>query len=333
MDIVKYNVYGQNVGEWRYVLDQSVAWSLLNDMIKGNLSGYSTSDLFQSNSDYVVKLSYFPFIIGNFSTLGASQSTLTLGKNTFNYTCKPLITQTSSVQIAKFTLTETFNNFLDDEPYSTYTLHVPFFEPIKIPFAYIKNFYEFQLYLSIDFNSGFATLYLMAQESSGGTDYVLVSEKTSKVSIDVALGKSNKEEQQRNNMLQMISGIGSAVGLYLGVSSGNPLLTAGSVGMLTKNVTQAIANNVDRISSYHGSNGNRSSLCVDKRIYLIMEKPTNVNYPNASIKGKPCRKNLTLSSLSGYTEIGEIHFNPSDAEIFEDEISEINDLLRSGVIL
>ena len=39
-----------------------------------------------------------------------------------------------------------------------------------------------------------------------------------------------------------------------------------------------------------------------------------------------------MSTLSGYVEIGEIHFDPKNADIYQDEITEIVELLQKGVI-
>ena len=49
----------------------------------------------------------------------------------------------------------------------------------------------------------------------------------------------------------------------------------------------------------------------------------------------PYNKYVNIGSLTSnnYIEVGEIHFNPKGNEIYQDEISEIVALLKSGVIL
>ena len=331
MDDVKYRVYNQQIGEWRYLIDQSVAYSFTSDLIKGTLTNYYVDGLFQQFSDYVVSLVYYPVDITKFANLGAVQTTMTLGKQNINYSNQPVTSQKASVLIAEFDLTRYFNNFLDFSPYTRYTLHVPFFDEIILP-VYKESFTgTYYIYMSMDLTSGSATLYIEFEDSNQVT-YV-VDTKTAQIGIHVAIGKSNKEEQTRNNILQALSMIGSAVGLYMGVSSGNPLVTAGSVGLLTKNVTSAINNNVDRLTSYKASSGNRSSLSIDKTIYLSIERPSRVYDISPMLKGKPYKQNQLLSFLSGYTEIGKINFNPNGKDIYDDEINEIIDILRTGVIL
>ena len=40
----------------------------------------------------------------------------------------------------------------------------------------------------------------------------------------------------------------------------------------------------------------------------------------------------SLNGIYGYIEIGEIHFNPMNRTIYQDEIQEIVSLLKGGVI-
>ena len=63
----------------------------------------------------------------------------------------------------------------------------------------------------------------------------------------------------------------------------------------------------------------RNKLTIDENVYKHMQ-----GYP-ANIYG-------TLSSFSGYVEVGEIHFDPMNADIYQDEITEIVELLQKGVI-
>lgn len=52
------------------------------------------------------------------------------------------------------------------------------------------------------------------------------------------------------------------------------------------------------------------------------------------MQGKPYNKYVTnINNLSGYLEVGEIHFNPQNNAIYQDEIQEIVSLLKDGVII
>lgn len=52
------------------------------------------------------------------------------------------------------------------------------------------------------------------------------------------------------------------------------------------------------------------------------------------MQGKPYNKYVSgLNNLQGYLEVGEIHFEPNEQNIYQDEITEIVELLQKGVIV
>ena len=62
-------------------------------------------------------------------------------------------------------------------------------------------------------------------------------------------------------------------------------------------------------------------------------KPLAIDYLTyAHTQGYPANKYDSLSLYTGYVEIGEIHFNPFNEVIYQDEITEIVTLLKDGVI-
>ena len=180
--------------------------------------------------------------------------------------------------------------------------------------------------MSLDTHTGRATFYIYA-------DSVLIESRTCQIAINLPWGKSNEQEQQRNNLLQLISSIGSVISTGVGVGTGNPTAVVGGVALATKTITTAIQNNVDILTGYNGGNGGRDGLCCDKTIKLIIQRPKNPTIPDGSLKGYPLMENYPLDSLTGYTEIGNIHFHPFGYDIYDDEMNEIIDLLRSGVVL
>lgn len=333
------SIFTNNPNTWCYGMDFNYAISVIKDILNGTISGYDVSGFFQNNSDYILKLQYFPFSISKIREFAKSGS-LGLGKSGYsNYSVNGIVLKKDALQnqiyndiwFTIYRLTPA--SYLDYAPYTTYTLYVPFFDKININPEYLYKG-NVRGYLTVDVVNGTGTLTLFNLFMENGVNkQYMIDSITKKLSIDIPLGKTNEEEQRRNNILQLISSLGSAIGLYMGVASGNPLITAGSVGLLTKNVTQAISNNVDRLSSYNGGNGDKSLLGIDREIYMIKETIKNIKYPSLHLKGKPCRKNLLLSSVTGYTEIGEIHFDPKDVLIYDDEINEITELLHTGVIL
>lgn len=318
-----------------YRITGTEAENLLSDLCDGTFNNFSITrsvgvngidTLLSNSSDYIVNLMYMPLNSSFFEVGGTSTTSIVIGNKTSSYQGNLFTLMKTNVKLFEKSFSRTFNNFLDFAPYTKYELIIPFFPKIDLD-PNVVNGHTLYGYVSPDFKNGNITLYLYLDD-----DY-LIDSIDSKIGISIPIGKSNGEEIQRNNVLQSISLLGSAVSIGIGVHTGNPLALTAGVGMATSNVSKLISNNVDHLKSYNGGNGSRSELCVDKHIRLITTKPNNVRYPNYSLRGGVCRNNYTLSSLTGFTQIGDINFDPSGYEIYYDEISEIVELLKSGVIL
>lgn len=311
----------------------------LKDLMNGTITDYAIteetgafslkSSLFQSDSDYVINMTFYPINLDDVMTTGSTSTDVYLGKKKLtSYTVKDIVSVKPYVEIAEFTISRPHNNFLDFSPYTRIWLHIPFFSPIEIPTDVAYDTTGFTINFAIDLFSNHATVYIERK-----TGNKIIASASAKIGIEVPWGKTNAEEIQRNNALQMITALGGVISTGVGVYTGNPIALAGGVSMVTKNITQALSNNVQHLNTYNGGDGNRDGLCINKDIYLHIETPKDVKYPNRSLRGGVCKDNYTLSSLSGYTQVGNINFNPSGYEIYNDEISEIVELLKSGVIL
>jgi len=291
---------------------------------------------FTDTQGFVVDVMYFPCDIDTYflTTIDITSSGVPVGTYSIKLTSAALTTTklkqvVSTTDIKKwftFTPTRVYNNFLDFAPFTKFTLFVPFFEKFDLNPQMIYG-HTVDGYLAIDTLSGMATCFIYLDET------ILLDSHTCKLGISVPVGKSNKDEQNRNNLLQSISIGGSIVGLGVGAYTGNPLITAGSVGMLTGNITKYMQNNIDRLVSYKGGSGNRDGVSVDKSIRLCVERPKSYTQPNAHLRGRMMNANATLNTLTGFTQIGEIHFEPKGYDIYGDEISEIVELLKTGVVL
>lgn len=302
----------------------------LEDYISGTISQFRVTDFFRSTSDYVVDLFFLPLDISLWGTL--MNDFVYIGNHQYTaYACKTFMSQvySSSIELFNFTVSRQFNNFLDFAPYTKIKLYVPFFEtielnPLKVYGKTVKG------YVSIDIRTGNYALYIYVVD--GANEYLIETKQTN-VAIKIGIGFTNQSEIMRNNVLNSVSLIGSGVNLAMGVATENPISASAGIGMVTKTASHILETNVEHLKSYKGANGNFTELCVDKNITLIIERPQDVKYPDRSLKGGVCRENLSLSLVTGYTEIGEIHFNPNGEDIYDDEIAEIEQLLRDGVVL
>lgn len=335
MYTTELNVYGNMSSEFKFLVTDSNCRTLLDGLITGRLTDFWVNNLFQSNSDYLVKIMYYPVNLDNFVDYTyTADGGILVGKKVSSamgrFQIKPTVPM---VKILSFDLRSyKLNNFLDYSPYTKISLHIPLFAPIDLQPEIVYKMAVLEVYMTLDLTNGKSMIYVQGRQS-GSSENVLVASESAQIGIDIAMGKTNKEEQDRNNALQSISFIGNIGGLLIGGASGNPLITAGSVNMLSKNTTQLLANSIDRLTSYKGSSGDRNALMVDRRMYLIIERPKNIKQPSNELKGRVLNETRTLNTINGYTEVSEIHFNPFDAIITDKEINEIVELLRTGVIL
>lgn len=328
-----FHIYEGTINDRLYLMPYSAMIILQKMIINGQIKDYSISNFFQNNSDYFVKCHVFPFDLRAVCQSINDNAPIKIGKKTFSTFQPREITNNPSPPIVKwfsFKQTRLYNNFLDFAPYTKMTLYVPFLEPFNLPLEQIYG-KTVNGYLSLDAKTGYMTVWLFVVMDDGER---FIEKKSAKISMDIPIGKSNAEEKDRNNILQAISALGSVAGIAIGAYTGNAILTAGSVGVATRSVIQTMNNNVDRLSSYNGSSGRADEMCCDKNVQLIIERPQNIQIPDKHLVGKPCEQTTTLQSLSGFTKVGEIHFNPMDNDIITlTEIDEIVALLIAGVHL
>ena len=297
----------------------------LTMLLSGAITSFWQGSFFQQNSDYVSSISFIainptPFIESSETDqyVKIGSQTATLSENV-----KRVTMWKNSVKLFEVTITRYFNNFLDFAPYTKLKLCVPYFGFIDIPMEYAYKG-KIEGHVAVDFSSGKGTLYLYQAS-------ILLTTKTAQLSISIPLGKTNAEEQKRNKVLHAIQG---AVGVgMIALSGGNPLMAGAGIALAGKTVINAMNDNVDRLASYEGGQGDASMIAINKSIVGIYEMPQNIVLPNAHLVGKPCRQTLSLASLTGFTKVGDIHFDPQGEKIFQDEMDEIVNLLHAGVIL
>lgn len=334
MDNRTYGIYSNFPFEWAYAFNGANFMKLTADIMNGTITDWWRSNVLQNNSDYFVSFRYYPIKLDQLTNLGTASATLYVGKTYANgYDNKRVTSVNANLKLFELSISRSFNNFLDYEPYTKFSLFVPFFETIDIPtqLAYRGTIYG---YVSLDIKNGYLSLWVYTQKTTGSNPLLqtLIAHRRTKIAIDIPLGTTNAEEIQRNNLLQAISIIGNIASVGVGVGTANPMVVSMGATLLSKNTSQAISNNVFRLTGYKGSDGSTDGLTVDKGVHLIKETVQSVKYPNVTVFGKPCKRWLSLNILTGFVQISRMNFDPMSEPIMDDEIKEIDELLRSGVI-
>ena len=327
MDNYGYGIQGAIPSRLQTAVDFATVSEFTQKILDGTVTQFSLASFFQQNSDYITSINFFPIDVSKFIAGSVTQNNIVIGSKLAPTTnaVKQIVNWRNSIKFFSLNITRYHNNFLDFEPYTKFKVSVPYFGFIEIPLEYAYKG-TIDCHIAVDFASGKATLYFYQGD-------ILVTTKTSQLSISVPLGKTNAEEQDRNKVLHGIqAGISGGI-IALGVSAGNPLLTGAGVSKAGAIITNAMNDSLIRLTSYDGGDGNLSMLAVDKKVMGIYEMPREIVLPNAHLVGRPCRQTLALSGLTGFTKVGDIHFEPNGEGIYQDEINEIVDLLHKGVIL
>lgn len=244
--------------------------------------------------------------------------------------------------IKDFTIEPIHENWRDYEPYTVYEIWVPFCQWVKINavdlFDASGNSNRILIYYSLDVSSGQATAYIYNYSMK----YIIWSGACQMgVKLDLSLTNLNENiKQKQSNALNTALGmISSAASIAIGVASENPVAVVGGVLSASKTLASSVNTNrmiLDRNTTTFGSNdgGVFATNKVALRITQLLDNHTEgekaIFY---AMNGKPLNKYISLSGLSGYTEIGDIHFNPMNYNITQDEINEIVAILRNGVIM
>ena len=243
--------------------------------------------------------------------------------------------QKNIVLLCSITIPEVFKNFMD-YAVSKYSLYLPFVGFVSLDASKYVN-QEFSVYCSIDFQNGDVVYWLCKGHATvGQTIGDLIESFSAHVGIDLALSQSNANENMRNSYLGAWKTVGDTVNSIIDMYS-SPFGIKGTKSSISGGIENASA--IFRAKEKHISKatagGGRNTLVGPTSVVLVTDQanPVAVNSSWENMNGYPLQETRTLSALTGYTEVGEIHFNPNGADIYGDEINEIVTLLQAGVIL
>ena len=227
------------------------------------------------------------------------------------------------------------NDWHNHEPYSNYELHIPFVGYVNI------NSYEFLyqrilIYYTFDVRNGTSTAYIYNKDK-----HKILWSGTCQIGFKLDFTTTNNLEnmkQKQSADLNMILGlVASAVSIGVGVATENPVAIAG--GALSAGKTIASNVNAKRMIFSKGQTiyGSGDGALYDNlSVYLKITRNAKLSISDTIYKhlqGLPYNNYIALTSLSGYIEVGEIHFDAKGYDIYSTEIDEIIVLLKSGVIL
>lgn len=237
--------------------------------------------------------------------------------------------------IKDFTCSFPTGSFIEREPYTNYEIYVPFVGWVKIESSRFMG-KRILVYYSMDIQSGISTAYVYNY-----TDKCVIWSGTCTIGFKIDLTTTNQLEnikQKQSNDLNMVLGLmSSALAIGVGVATENPVALAGGILSAGKTIASNVNSNrmlFERATTSFGTSD--GALHLNDSVKLRKSYHATISIDNPTFKhmqGLPYNKYVAnMTTLSGYVEVGEIHFDPKNEIIYQDEIVEIVDLLQKGVI-
>lgn len=268
---------------------------------------------------------------GKFEAIGGAEGTAVSGY-------KMLTSNMQYCIIADFTYSLNDVTMFEREPLCYYELWIPYVGLVKLNSWDIIN-QRIIVYYAIDIYTGLATAFV----KKWSADTPLFS-KPCQIGVKIPIATTNIEEltrEKQNNALNLTLGlVGAGVSTAIGIASQNPVAIAGGVLSGTKAIASAVNSNnmlFERAQTnlYSAETSNYSYI---KDVYIRLTSRGAL--PNFDVgvyghtQGFPLNIYTSLSSLTGYTEIPDIHYIPSSYKfITKTEIDEIISLAKNGIIL
>ena len=232
----------------------------------------------------------------------------------------PVTEQYYEIDCGTITIPEFFGSYLDYEPYTTIDLYLPYIGSVRISTDDIKrnppNNGTIQLIYHIDILSGSCVVFVV---TNGTVSYQYNGSILTQLPIT-----GNDFTSTINSVLGLTSNI---VGGVMSASTGNAAGVLGNSVNAAHNVTSAKPT-INRSGNISGSGG---FLGIQKP-FLIMNLPKQaIAFAQNTFTGYPAHITNSVKSLTGYTEFEQIWIEKVPAT--ENELSEIESILTSGVIL
>lgn len=266
------------------------------------------------------------------------------GQNTETQACVILNKTSNELIVADFVLYDPSDEFEYLEPYSQYELYLPYYGWYKLPYnsLYGKRIIVFYV---VNYNDGSAVVNVMNY-----TDGITIFSSTCQLGVEIGINKTNAQlvsDKNRQNISNlMLSLLASGISIGGGALTGNPVAVGMGLATGGVNIGKVLTNyNETKLTNYSNMvialGGSIAPLFMyqDVKLRLTQRKillPKTAQYLH--VNGAPLNEFRSLFNVHGYTEISEIpniwyYYRGSDVMPLENEINEILDVLRNGVVL
>lgn len=221
--------------------------------------------------------------------------------------------QYTTVDCGTVKLYEYFGNVFDYDPHTKVSIYLPFIGVVPLKVSEVMRS-SISVSYGVDVITG-ACLAKVSVDRDGGGGILYTYGGSCACHYPISSG----------SYAGIISGIvTSAVGIATGIASGNPLPAIGGVVSGLKQMHTEV--------QHSGGFTGCAGAMGPKKPYLIIDRPqTRLATDFEAYAGKPANSTQFIGDCDGFVRATEVHFSAPGA--FDDEVREIETLLKSGVLL
>ena len=280
--------------------------NLANYMWSSGFDLETFKKLFADPMDCILGLSIVPVAVPNGET-----SIVSVGNISTGVSMTKAASQYVTVDCGTLNVNEYWGAYLDYDPYTKAEIYLPYIGTHALSVDDIMGKSVHVVY-HVDILSGACAAYV---KCGGSVLYTFIGQCSSSIPIN---------GNDWTNVINGVLSIAGAVGSMVATGGASAPMAA---GMIASTAVNGMKPNVEKSGSMSGTGG----MLGIQTPFLILTRPRQA-LPARQNKftGYPSFITESLGDLSGYTEIEEIHLENISAT--ESELSEIENLLKSGVI-
>ena len=253
------------------------------------------------------------------------------------------------------------NEFLDYNPYTKYSMFIPFIGFIDMEAGIFKEYSSIRVQYELDLFSSTCDCSIYG---GSGVNRKLLKICTAPMGVSIPFTKTDNNSTARNITQNIIKSAGAVLNVGLNYEKqqvreprkltpktqketkaherwrkGSELENASSiVNFASTNTVELLESFVQtyRSGSVSGSYASWNNNFIHGSPFIVISKIHTIETNTyAKLLGRPSTYNGKLSGLKGYTEIAGVHieFNQLNSSPTNEERDEIDSILRSGIIL
>lgn len=205
--------------------------------------------------------------------------------------------------------------YLNRAPYATYKVFIPCAGFVELPDRYISTDTELTIDYVIDFPTGDATIKIRSH-SGEGSELHMVAMTSAQMGVDVPLA------QVFRNVKQGISTVGTIAGAIANIATGN---IGGAIASVTSGISSA-ADAAAPVPSFISSTSSTGQYFSNE--LSVYGEFDYIAAEDMARFGRPCCKQLTISTLRGYVLCSNATVDIAGAS--RDEMDTIKGYMEGG---